>query len=889
MMESIGVHDIATPPSRKPQPYIDLTADTPSPAPVRQQSAAARPQPHGPSGLSKKPAMSRGNTYANAASTSGPGYYYSHDPLSPMTVVDSDNRPRPAHSGMEGSFGSSLPSKGKPQQKPITSVGSYGNYIKPATPNAFKGPSQGQVPPKQTFSRPSQPAFGGTTVHAPGAYINGWPSWVQDGRPNPGVVPSARAPLPVKPKPAAEEDDVPREDFNVDAVPVTAEDYQRYNGDADKHMQELLSGAIGDGEDEMGDDGVQEGEDRVEGFADKMRLMPHQVRGVKWMRQRETGRKYGGILADDMGLGKTVQTLARIVEGKATAAEKRAGYKAGTLIVAPLAVMEQWASECKTKTKPGVLKVTTHHGPSRTKTCKTLESYDVVITTFQTLSSEFGAYELKRQKRLDEGDSDEDDALETGRKKGGKKQKAAATALFDVKWLRIVVDEAQNIKNRNTKMAKAAVALRAKYRWCLTGTPIQNNVEELFSLFQFLRARPLDDWHVFRERISSLVKDNRTKLAMKRLHVVLKAIMLRRTKDAKIDGKAILNLPGRTVKVMACDFDVEERAFYDALEKQTEITFNKFVKSGGKFNQMSMLTLLLRLRQACVHPTLVTKSISTDADAIGATASAGASRVSSSQNLVEAPKDDADDLADLLGGLGVAKGKTCQMCFIKLQDPAADHCPACAELAARQARRQSTASDNGLPPTSAKIRMLLKLLSEVEERSGKTEKTIVFSQFTSFLDLVEPFLKHHKMRYVRFDGSMRADKREVALDAIKNDPAVRVILISFKAGSTGLNLTCCNNVILMDLWWNPALEDQAFDRAHRLGQKLDVNIFKLTIEETVEDRILALQNMKRELANAALSGQTGQGLMKLTMDDIMQLFKRSSKHDVSDDEDSDDD
>ncbi|KAK8866127.1 hypothetical protein IAR55_001278 [Kwoniella newhampshirensis] len=860
-MESFNAYNRPPPPPKPRHAVIDMTS-SPSPSP-------SPPTVHRIIPNVNKSAHNTINTAPNRVSTStssipsrggSSSSISSSDPLTPSAVANRARDPLDFDTG----FGSSI-IKSKPA-RPIGNA--YSNYIKPATPGAFRT-DHITSRPKQTFSRPAhQPAFG---------YRDGWPAWLTNGQPNPtNTVKPKPAHNHARPKPF-EEDDVPREDFDIDAAPVIAEDYERFNGDADKHMQELLSGAIGDGEGEMGDDGMQEGEDLIEGFANGMRLMPHQVRGVKWMRGRESGRKYGGILADDMGLGKTVQTLARMVEGIATTAEKKAGFRGGTLIIAPLAVMEQWATECRTKTMPGRLKVTTHHGSSRTKSGKTLEKFDVVITTFQTVASEFGVYETRVQRQIDELDSGSD--IEIGRKTlKGKKGKQSASALFDVKWLRIVVDEAQNIKNRNTKAAKAAVALKAKYRWCLTGTPIQNNVEELFSLFQFLRAKPLDDWHVFKERISSLVKDGRTKLAMKRLHVVLKAIMLRRTKDAKIDGKAILNLPGRTVQILPCPFDAEERAFYDALEKKTTLTFNRFVESGtAMHNYTSVLTLLLRLRQACVHPSLVTRSLSADADAI-------TNDVSRPPGAEKA--DQADQLADLLSTLGVAGGKTCQMCFVKLETPTtSDHCEACEDIA-RKAHQQADAND-GLPPISAKIRMLLKLLSEVEERSGKKEKTIVFSQFTSFLDLIEPFLKKHGIAYVRYDGSMKNDMRQLSLEKIKNDPETRVILISFKAGSTGLNLTSCNNVVLMDLWWNPALEDQAFDRAHRLGQKLDVNIFKLTIDDSVEDRILALQNNKRELANAALSGQA-KGNMKLTMTDIMRLFQRSGNH-VDDNDDDEDD
>jgi len=156
----------------------------------------------------------------------------------------------------------------------------------------------------------------------------------------------------------------------------------------------------------------------------------------------------------------------------------------------------------------------------------------------------------------------------------------------------------------------------------------------------------------------------------------------------------------------------------------------------------------------------------------------------------------------------------------------------------------------------------------------------VFSQFTTMLDLIQPFLKDAGISFVRYDGSMSKEKREASLDQIRNNKRIGVILISFKAGSTGLNLTACNNVILVDLWWNPALEDQAFDRAHRLGQTRDVNIYKLTIENTVEARILALQENKRALATAALGGDRIKNL-KLGLEDLMALF-RPGKEDEDD-------
>ncbi|CCO36820.1 putative ATP-dependent helicase C582.10c [Rhizoctonia solani AG-1 IB] len=360
---------------------------------------------------------------------------------------------------------------------------------------------------------------------------------------------------------------------------------------------------------------------------------------------------------------------------------------------------------------------------------------------------------------------------------------------------------------------------------------------------------------------------------MKRLHVVLKAIMLRRTKDMTINGAPLLNLPGRNVETVMCEFDDDEQAFYQALEQKTELTLNKFIKAGTVMkNYTSVLLLLLRLRQACDHPSLVSKDFQKDLEAVESR---------------PAKKDDEeeDELADLFQKMGVDKRVlTCTICQTELPADADDekYCEECATNLVAQSRRKSLATKSGLPPSSAKIRKMIELLEEIEERSEGEDKTIVFSQFTTMLDLLEPFLKDAGISHTRLDGSMLPKDREVALEKIRNSSRTKVILISFKAGSTGLNLTACNNVILVDLWWNPALEDQAFDRAHRLGQTKDVHIYKLTIPETVEARILKLQDAKRDLAKAALSGDKLSN-NRLRLDDIMKLFNKQPHEDSDED------
>ncbi|KAF8647534.1 hypothetical protein AX16_006641 [Volvariella volvacea WC 439] len=648
--------------------------------------------------------------------------------------------------------------------------------------------------------------------------------------------------------------------------------------EAEKALRDLVSGAM-DAQIEVTPEDAY-----VNGFRDGIKLLPHQIIGRKWMSNREdiTKKRMGGILADDMGLGKTIQTLTTIVGNRARKADKHDGFCASTLVIAPLALVKQWQEEIA-RMAVG-LQTLIHHGTNRTTDSSVLAKNHVVITTYDVVKSEFevfssedgkpsgGKGRKKKESSQRDDDEDSDESLPSLKKSAKKK-----CALFGLKWWRIVLDEAHNIKNEKTKGAIACCALEGKFRWCLTGTPMQNNVTEIYSLLKFLRIKPLNDWTTFNEQIAKPVKSGKgATRAIKRLQVVLKQVMLRRQKDQTLNGQPLIKLPGRHLNIVPCTFDASEKAFYDALEAKMEDVLAKLTaqeKKGSAY--MSVLLLLLRLRQACNHPMLVVSDYKADMEAVEPRAAKkGADE--------DDPGADADDLAAAFGQLGVTR--KCQVCTVELTSSnTADgewnnHCIDCVVLA-RQAKESRVKR-----PTSAKIRMILKILRDINERSDGEEKTIIFSQFTTMLDLIEPFLKEEGVVYVRYDGSMKADKREFSLDKIKNDERTKVILISFKAGSTGLNLTACNNVILVDLWWNPALEDQAFDRAHRFGQTRDVNIFKLKINETVEDRILELQEKKRALARAALSGDKIKN-QQLTMDDLLALFRPGGRGDDEEDYD----
>ncbi|KAM5450716.1 hypothetical protein MaudCBS49596_004248 [Microsporum audouinii] len=740
-------------------------------------------------------------------------------------------------------------------------------------------------------------------------------------------------------------------------------------------------------DEEEADDGT------VEGL--KVKLLPHQIDGVAWMRDKESGLKKtrgvlpkGGILADDMGLGKTVQAIALLLTNPRPPttpahdeeqAEKAKGKKdksaipvsvsKSTLVVAPLALIKQWESEIETKIERSHrLSVCVYHGAGRTKHRDDLDSFDVVITTYGTLTSEHG-------------------------KNSG---------CFGVHWYRIVLDEAHTIKNRNAKATQAVYALKSLYRWCLTGTPLQNNLDELQSLIRFLQIKPYDELAAWREQITRPMSNGRGGLALRRLQVYLKAFMKRRTKDVlKLDSKMDTEDPDETVssneknessskfKIMKRDiikieaeFSPQEWAFYQRLEQRADRSLERMI-GGHNISYAGALVLLLRLRQACNHPDLVKGELAKEQDALMGDDSQAKNK-----------ENDMDNIADMLGGLSMAT-KRCDVCQIELTKEEAvggtarcAECeedlktqviptveakekskqkkkkktgskPVCLQEEAKVARESQQArsrrarpviidsddedededgewivpesergSENLTAPvgpdgedadgggdwigsedsetdedeedateivtdeeggedeadlsesmpsaihdvqTSAKIRHLMRVL----KRESGEFKFIVFSVFTSMLDKIEPFLKNGGIGYARYDGGMRNDLREASLNRLRNSSGTRVLLCSLRAGSLGLNLTAASRVVILEPFWNPFVEEQAIDRVHRLNQTVDVKVYKLTIKGTVEERILELQERKRELAKSTIEGKSAAG--KLTMKDMLALFGRDAE------------
>ncbi|KAJ6486844.1 SNF2 superfamily protein [Mycena sanguinolenta] len=339
-------------------------------------------------------------------------------------------------------------------------------------------------------------------------------------------------------------------------------------------------------------------------------LMPHQLLGVAWMVDNEQVKSIkGGCLADEMGLGKTVQMIACMAKNPSD----KPGCKT-TLIISPLALLTQWNQEISTKTSAD-WKVLIYHGSNKPKKKADLLQYDVVLTTYSTVALEWPDFEAeakkkekaKRKKVADDFIASDSDDSGSDRPKNKKKNRGL---LFEVDFYRIVLDEAQNIRNKRTRVSRAVGELSATYRWCLTATPIVNTLADVYAYLRFLKIRPWYDWSEFNTHVGKYEK-KQPQLAVTRLQTILNLFLMRRMKTTLLDGKRLIELPEKTVDLVSLDFSPEERDIYNQVETAQQAKFNKFLREGSVLrNYHSVLVLLLRLRQLCSHPALIQENAS---------------------------------------------------------------------------------------------------------------------------------------------------------------------------------------------------------------------------------------------------------------------------------------
>src|SRR3954464_1366313 len=466
----------------------------------------------------------------------------------------------------------------------------------------------------------------------------------------------------------------------------------------------------------------------------KATLRPYQEQGLSWLQfLHELGS--GGVLADDMGLGKTVQTIALLLAIK----QEKKTEPLKVLIVAPTSVVTNWVREIE-RFGPS-LTTALWHGAGRKEQMDDLENSNVIITSYALLRRDI---DLLKKLRLDYA----------------------------------ILDEAQNIKNPLSATAHSAKELNAERRLALTGTPIENRLSEIWSIFEFVSPGLLGPLPKFEEKFARPIDQGDSKQAA-RLRTIIHPFILRRTKN-----EVAKDLPPKIEVDKIIDLAPDQKAIYmQVLREVRAQVMGEVERVGVAKSQIHILAGLTKLRQAACDPRL----------------------------------------------LGLP--------------------------------REFSHEDSG------KLMALRELVDECES-SG--HKVLVFSQFVSMLKLVREALDEDKIRYEYLDGSTM-DRAE-RVDKFQEDPTIPAFLISLKAGGSGLNLTAADTVIHFDPWWNPAVEDQASDRAHRIGQKKVVTVYRLVAAGTIEEKILELKEKKKELVAAVLTEDSG-GAKKLSRSDLDEMFK----------------
>ncbi|KAF8327231.1 P-loop containing nucleoside triphosphate hydrolase protein [Cantharellus anzutake] len=773
-------------------------------------------------------------------------------------------------------------------------------------------------------------------------------------------------------------------------------------------------------EDALKNLGLSSIKDRLDGMS--ILLLPHQILGVAWMLDRERSSNRGGILADEMDgpIDERQAWERREFElhpnnrsedpaCKTTLIGMHAVYTSiyvspSPVSVAPVGLLAQWKSEIEMATN-NCFKIFIYHGQDRLKDEKSIQLYDIVITSYHTLSKQvpmcYNRLQKSKAKKLKGDETMNDDAGSDNDAEEAKKWSKGLLAQFD--WYRIVLDEAHIIRNRKTHVSSAVAELVAKYRWCLTGTPIVNGLNDAYPLFRFLNIRPWQDWVTFKDHISD-GEGKKAIICATKLQAIFKSTMLRRKKDSLLDGKPLVNLPSRHMFNIELYFSPEEADIYKFVAARSNMVFNKYLREGTVLkNYAHVLIMLLRLRQICVHPCLIEQY----ADAF--------------RTPEEMPKDLRNELQRASREQGVdfveritqmiareaearllalrttsdhqesedvpIAEESCPVCYeplgqdalvtqcghsfcgecldsvaeLPLRDdkckPDERPCPLCKKPISKKysymrsafeprgiwagmsrpvdsalqpsslSEREADGGEQGCSPTpdtledergvgsrstgsdiangpappalskflpSTKMQEMMKLLLEwrnqdSSDKNGTSppqsdlnhdpDKVVIVSQWTSVLDLCASYLEENGFKHVMYSGRLSPRQRNDSIDTFMTDPKVTVMLMSLKAGGVGLNLTRANRVISLDLAWNFASENQAFDRVHRLGQQKKVLIHRLTIRNTVEARVLELQRRKQELAEGSLGEGSGKKINRFNVRELRTMFGLTGSRD----------
>ncbi|KAJ5674841.1 DNA repair protein RAD16 [Penicillium maclennaniae] len=609
------------------------------------------------------------------------------------------------------------------------------------------------------------------------------------------------------------------------------------------------------------------------------KLKPFQLEGLNWMMEQEKTDYRGGLLGDEMGMGKTIQAVSLIMSDFP--------QPNPTLVLVPPVALMQWVSEIQEYTD-GKLKVLVYHN-SDSKVKKLAQAdirkYDVILISYSSLES----IHRKQEKGWTRGN-------------GTVKEDSIIHSIY---YHRLILDEAHSIKQRTTGVAKACFALKASFKWCLSGTPVQNRIGEFFSLLRFLQVRPFASYFckqcpcsqlqwtankqgrctecshtgfnhisIFNKEILNPITEGRTqeerKLGLSKLRLITDHIMLRRLKQ---EHTSSMELPPKRITIHNEFFGEIEHDFSRSIMTNSSRQFDTYVSRGVMLNNYAnIFGLIMQMRQVANHPDLILKK-----------------HVQPGFNVLvcrvcDEPAEDA-----IRSRCHHEFCRKCAKDYIQsFQDGSTVDCPQChiplsidleqptIEQSGESVKKNSIINRIFMEDwtSSTKIETLLYELY-LQRSKSHTPKSIIFSQFTSMLQLVEWRLRHAGFNTVMLDGTMTPAQRQKSIEHFMTNADVEVFLVSLKAGGVALNLTEASRVFIVDPWWNPAAEWQSADRSHRIGQQRPCVITRLTIEDSVESRIVQLQEKKANLIRGTINKDQGEALEKLTPEDMQFLFRGS--------------
>ncbi|KAJ5854609.1 hypothetical protein N7534_007152 [Penicillium rubens] len=608
------------------------------------------------------------------------------------------------------------------------------------------------------------------------------------------------------------------------------------------------------------------------------KLKPFQLEGLNWMIAQEKTQYKGGLLGDEMGMGKTIQAVSLIMSDFP--------QPDPTLVIVPPVALMQWVSEIKEYTD-GKLKVLVYHNSDakvKRLTPAEIRKYDVIMISYASLESIY----RKQEKGFSRGET----------------MVKADSVIHAVHYHRLVLDEAHSIKSRTTGVARACFALEANYKWCLSGTPVQNRIGEFFSLLRFLQVKPFAcyfckqcdceqlQWtstkegrctecshtgfmhiSIFNKEILNPIIEGKTQKQRKdgldKLRLITDHIMLRRMKQQHTKS---MELPAKRITLHNEFFGEIEQDFSRSIMTNSTRKFDTYVSEGVMLNNYAnIFGLIMQMRQVANHPDLILKKKAQAGFnvAVCCVCDEPAEDAIRSQCRHEFCRQCAKDYIQSFQD--DSKHVDCPRCHIALSIDLEQ--PTLAEYE-EAVKKNSIINRISMESwtSSTKIEMLLYELFQ-ERSKSHTPKSIIFSQFTSMLQLVEWRLRHAGFNTVMLDGSMTPAQRQKSIEYFMTKADVEVFLVSLKAGGVALNLTEASRVFIIDPWWNPAAEWQSADRSHRIGQQRPCVVTRLCIEDSVESRIIQLQEKKANLIRGTLNKDQAAALEKLTPEDMQFLFR----------------